>query len=96
MFVIWSSNFQVNQKKDDIEFEFNLFLRMIMNKIQQLSMSQIENLQVPLNDDEEQLIATIPSHVRISFVIERIKLKTFDRSVDNTEFVRWTIRYMFK
>lgn len=48
--------------------------KMIMNKIQQLSMSQIENLQVPLNDEEEQLIATIPSHTIPNLLDEQLSL----------------------
>ncbi|CAF2488361.1 unnamed protein product [Rotaria sp. Silwood2] len=36
--------------------------KMIVTKIQQLSMSQIENLHIPFNEDEEQLLAAIPSY----------------------------------
>ncbi|CAF0803033.1 unnamed protein product [Rotaria sordida] len=36
--------------------------KMIITKIQQLSMSQIENLHIPFNDEEEQLLASIPSY----------------------------------
>ncbi len=38
--------------------------RMIIAKIQQLSMLQIENLHIPFNEEEERLIASIPSHVK--------------------------------
>lgn len=38
---------------------------MIVTKVQQLSMSEIETLHVPLSEEEEELIATIPSHVMI-------------------------------
>ena len=36
---------------------------MIIAKIQQLTMLQIENLRIPFSEEEEQLIASIPSYV---------------------------------
>ncbi|CAF0964358.1 unnamed protein product [Adineta steineri] len=36
--------------------------KMIITKIQQLSMLQLENLRIPFSEEEERLIATIPSH----------------------------------
>ena len=44
---------------------------MIIGKIQNLSMFQIEHLQIPFNQQEEELIATIPSHVRLSSIEEK-------------------------
>ncbi len=41
-------------------------LRMIVTKIQQLSMLQIEHLHIPFSEEEEQLLASIPSHVNIN------------------------------
>ena len=38
---------------------------MIITKIQQLSMLQIENLRIPFSKKEEELLATIPSHVKM-------------------------------
>jgi len=39
---------------------------MIITKIQQLSMLQLENLHIPFSEEEEQLLASIPSHVNIN------------------------------
>ncbi len=39
---------------------------MIVSKIQQLSILQIENLHIPFSEDEERLLASIPSYVNIS------------------------------
>ena len=36
---------------------------MIVAKVQQLSMLQIESLRIPFNEEEERLLALIPSHV---------------------------------
>ncbi len=48
---------------------------MIVAKIQQLSMLQIEHLHIPFSEEEEQLVASIPSYVnrRIkSFLVRKI------------------------
>ncbi len=37
--------------------------RMIVSKIQQLSMLQISNIRIPFSEEEERLLAMIPSHV---------------------------------
>lgn len=36
---------------------------MIVAKIQQLSMLQIEHLHIPFSEEEEKLVASIPSYV---------------------------------
>jgi hypothetical protein len=36
---------------------------MIVSKIQQLSMLQISNIRIPFSEEEERLLAMIPSHV---------------------------------
>jgi hypothetical protein len=36
---------------------------MIVTKIQQLSMLQIENIRIPFSEEEERLLASIPSYV---------------------------------
>jgi hypothetical protein len=40
-----------------------ILFRMIITKIQQLSMLQIENLHIPFSEEEERLLAFIPSYV---------------------------------
>jgi hypothetical protein len=58
---------------------------MIITKIQQLSMLQIENVRIPFSDEEERLLATIPSHVN------KMKLDFFVKKffvLDNSEFIR--------
>jgi hypothetical protein len=37
---------------------------MIITKIQQLSMLQIEHLHIPFSEEEERLLAGIPSQVK--------------------------------
>lgn len=44
---------------------------MIITKLQGLSILQIENLHIPFSEEEERLLASIPSHV--------IKENRFDR-----------------
>ncbi|CAF4118781.1 unnamed protein product [Rotaria socialis] len=46
--------------------------KMIVSKVQQLSMSQIETLHIPLNEDEEQLLASIPSSTIPTLVDDEI------------------------
>lgn len=56
-------------------FELIFLFRMIVAKIQQLSMLQIEHLHIPFSEEEEQLVASIPSYVnrRIkSFLVRKI------------------------
>ena len=63
-----------------LELEICVF-SMVIKKIQQLSMSQIANLHVPLSDEEERLVASIPSHVselNIETVVqERLSFRLF-------------------
>ena len=42
----------------------SVLFRMIVGKVQQLSMLQVESLRIPFSEQEEQLVASIPSHVR--------------------------------
>ncbi len=39
---------------------------MIVAKVQQLSMLQIEHLHIPFSEEEEKLIASIPSYVNMN------------------------------
>ena len=58
---------------------------MIITKIQQLSMLQIENVRIPFSDEEERLLATIPSHVnkmKLDFLVKKFFV------LDNSEFIR--------
>lgn len=59
--------------------------KMIVTKLQRLSSLQIETVHIPFNDDEEELVASIPSHVnrmKFSFCIENNLL------LDNTRLIR--------
>jgi hypothetical protein len=57
-----SKDFHIPKKQIRMKYIYCLF-RMIISKIQQLSMLQIERLRIPFSEKEEQLLASIPSHV---------------------------------